>query len=58
MPNLNKKGLGIFKILALLVVLLLAAIVALPFLMDANQFRPMLETEITGALDAKSRSAT
>jgi len=51
MPGDKKKDFGIFKILALLVVLLLAVIIALPFLIDANQFRPKLEAEISGALN-------
>ena len=46
----KKKGFRIFKILALIVVLLLVATIALPFLIDANQFRPKLETEIKDAL--------
>ncbi len=50
MSDNKKKGFGFFKVLALLVVLLLAAIIALPFLIDANQFKPKLETEITSAL--------
>ncbi len=50
MPSEKKRGFGIFKILALVVVLLLVVIIALPFLIDANQFRPKLEAEITDAL--------
>jgi len=50
MSDEKKKRFGIFKILVLLVVLVLAAVIALPFLIDANQFRPKVETEITGAL--------
>lgn len=33
-----------------LIVLVLAAVVALPFVIDPNQFRPMLETRLTQAL--------
>src|SRR6266436_4180107 len=38
------------RVLAILVVLLLAAAISLPFLIDANQFRPRLEAELTKAL--------
>ena len=44
-----KKG-GILKIIALVVVVLLIVIIALPFLLDANQFRPQFESKLTGAL--------
>jgi AsmA protein len=50
MPDKGKKRFGIFIILGVVALLLLAAIIALPFLIDANQFRPMLESEISGAL--------
>src|SRR5450755_432656 len=36
--------------LGILIVLLLLAAVALPFLVDANRFRPMLEAELSKAL--------
>jgi AsmA protein len=36
--------------IGILIVLLLAVALALPFLIDANQFRPRLETELTKAL--------
>ena len=38
------------RIAAVIVVLLLLVAVALPFLIDANRFRPMLEAELTRAL--------
>jgi AsmA protein len=38
------------KIVVVVVVLLVAAIVALPFLIDANQFRPLLESKLSDAL--------
>jgi AsmA protein len=38
---------------AAVVVVLLIAVVALPFLIDANQFRPKLEAEMTSALGRK-----
>jgi AsmA protein len=51
MPDdIKKKRFGIWKILGIVVILLLAALIALPFLVDANQFRPRLESEITSAL--------
>jgi AsmA protein len=50
MPDDKKKRFGVLKILGIVVFLLLAAIIALPFLIDANQFRPRLESEITSAL--------
>src|ERR1041384_6268942 len=37
-------------ILAIVVVLILAIVIALPFLVDANQFRPTLESKLTQAL--------
>ena len=40
----------IFKILAIVVALLIVVVLALPFLIDANTFRPKLETELTVAL--------
>ena len=40
----------VIKIAAVLVGLLLVAALALPFLVDANQFRPMLETKLSAAL--------
>ena len=38
------------RVLAILVALLLAVAISLPFLIDANQFRPRLEAELTKAL--------
>src|SRR6266853_5044023 len=38
------------RVFAILVVLLLVAAISLPFLSDANQFRPRLEAELTKAL--------
>jgi AsmA protein len=40
----------ILVILGALLALLLVAVVAAPFLIDPNRFRPMLEAELTGAL--------
>jgi AsmA protein len=39
-----------FKILAAIVVLLLAVVLALPFLIDVNQFRPYLEQQLSQTL--------
>ena len=38
------------RVLGIVIVLILAVVVALPFLVDANQFRPTLETKLTQAL--------
>jgi len=38
------------RILGIVVVVLVAAAIALPFLIDANQFRPMLESELSKVL--------
>jgi AsmA protein len=38
------------RVFAILVAVLLAAAISLPFLIDANQFRPRLEAELTKAL--------
>ncbi len=46
----GRKKFGIIKILAIVVVVLLIVIIALPFLLDANQFRPQFESKLTGAL--------
>jgi AsmA protein len=40
----------ILKIVGIVVALLLVIVIALPFLIDANTFRPKLESELTGAL--------
>ena len=40
----------ILRVVAIVVVLLLVAVVALPFLINPNQFRPTLEAELTKAL--------
>ena len=38
------------KILGIVIVVLIVIVIALPFLIDANIFRPRLESELTGAL--------
>jgi AsmA protein len=40
----------LFRILGILVLILVVGLVALPFLIDANQFRPRLEATLTQAL--------
>ncbi len=43
------------KVIGILVALLLVAAIALPFLLDANQFRPLLQTRLTAALSREVR---
>jgi len=50
MPADAQKKFGILKIIAIVVVVLLIAIIAIPFLLDANQFRPQFESKLTNAL--------
>ncbi len=50
MPGEKKGRIGLFKILGIVAVLLIALIIAIPFLVDANQFRPKLESELSTAL--------
>ena len=38
------------KIVGIVVVVLLVIVIALPFLVDVNSFRPRLESELTAAL--------
>ena len=40
----------LLKILVIVVVLLIVVVIAIPFLIDANTFKPRLESELTGAL--------
>lgn len=40
----------LFKILGIVIVVLIIAAIAIPFLIDANTFRPKLESELTDAL--------
>ena len=40
----------ILKIIAIVVVVLLVIAIAIPFFVNANTFRPTLESELTGAL--------
>jgi AsmA protein len=41
---------NILKILAIVVAVLIVILIAIPFLIDANAFRPKIESELTGAL--------
>jgi AsmA protein len=45
-----RKGFGLLKIVAIVFVLLLIALIALPFILDANQFKPELESKLSSAL--------
>jgi AsmA protein len=50
MSDDTKKKSGIFKWVLLAIVLLVAIVVALPFLIDANQFRPQVQSRLSAAL--------
>lgn len=50
MPDNAPKKRGFLKILAIVVLVLVIVIIAIPFLLDANQFRPQIESKLTGAL--------
>ncbi len=45
-----KKKFGAFKIIGILVLVLVITIIAIPFFIDANQFRPQLESKLSAAL--------
>src|ERR1700746_2200140 len=40
----------LFKILGIVIVLLIIVVIAIPFFIDANTFRPKLESELTDSL--------
>jgi AsmA protein len=46
----GKKKTGFLKWVLMIIALLLIAVIALPFLIDANQFKPQLQSEISRAL--------
>ncbi len=46
----RKKRNAILKIVGIAVVLIVVVVIALPFVIDANQFRPVLESKLSGAL--------
>ncbi|MBN1569970.1 MAG: AsmA family protein [Acidobacteria bacterium] len=50
MPGAVRKKFGILKILGIVVLLLVIAILALPFVLDINKFRPALESKLSDAL--------
>jgi AsmA protein len=55
MPGNVRKRYGILKILGIVVLLLVAAIVALPFILNVNQFRPELESKLSDAIGREVR---
>jgi AsmA protein len=50
MSGNDKKKFSAFKIIAIVVAVLLIGLIALPFFLDVNQFRPELEAKLTAAL--------
>jgi AsmA protein len=50
MSEYRKKRGTLLKIMGIAALLVVAGFVALPFVIDANQFRPTLESQLTGAL--------
>ncbi len=50
MDEKRKKSFGILKILIIAVILILLAMIAIPFVVDANQFRPIIESKLSAAL--------
>ncbi len=46
----TRKRFGIAKIMGIVLVLLVVLVAAIPFLLDLNQFRPQIETQLSGAL--------
>ncbi|HTY63910.1 MAG TPA: AsmA family protein [Acidobacteriota bacterium] len=50
MPENTPKKRGFLKIIAIVVLVLVIVIIAIPFLIDANQFRPQIQSKLTGAL--------
>ncbi len=54
MPSDKKKRFRLAKVLGVLAVLV-AAVIAVPFFIDANQFRPELESRLTSALGRQVR---
>jgi len=50
MAEEQKKRFRVIKIIGIALILLIAVVIALPFIIDANQFRPKLESELTSAL--------
>lgn len=50
MSDASKKRFGILKVLAIAALLILVLIIALPFVLNANRFKPEVETALTNAL--------
>jgi AsmA protein len=50
MPDRVRKNTAAWKILAAVALVVIGAVVAIPFLLDANQFRPRLESEMSDAV--------
>ncbi len=46
----TRKGFGIARIMGIVFVLLVVLVAAIPFLLDLNQFRPQIESQLSGAL--------
>jgi AsmA protein len=46
----NAKKSSLFKTIAIALVVLIAAVIALPFIIDVNQFRPQIESKLSNAL--------
>ena len=55
MPGQDKKRSRTLKVIGIVLLVLLAAIVALPFFLDVNQFKPELESKLSGALGREVR---
>ncbi len=55
MSGQDKKRFGILKVIGIALLVLLAAIIALPFFVDVNQFRPELESKLSSALGREVR---
>jgi AsmA protein len=50
MSDKKKIGSAILKVLGILLILFIAALIAVPLLLDANQFRPTVESKLSQAL--------
>ncbi len=50
MADDTRKKFGLLKVVAIVIALLVIAILVLPFVLDANQFRPQLESKLASAL--------
>jgi AsmA protein len=50
MSGITKGGSAILKVLGILAILVVTVLIAIPLLLDANQFRPTVESELSHAL--------